>query len=371
VAVIGAGPAGLTAAYYLVRLGHSVTVFESQSEPGGMLRSAIPRYRLPREVLQAEIQEIVNAGVDIRTGTEIHYIDGLFDDGYSAVFVAIGAQNDIKIGIEGEEDNRFLDRLAFLRDVNTGKKVALGDRVAVIGGGHAAIDVARTARRLGAGHVTIIYRRTRDDMPAGIEEVDEAVAEGIDICELAMPGRVINEDNGITLECVRMSPGGIDSSGRRRSVPVEGSEFIKELDNGIASIGQRLRISDRFYLPTGDSDFIKVDKMTLATPKPGVFAGGDAVLGPSSVIEAIAHGRQAAKSIDMYLGGSGDIGRSAGVLRRRYFLSLRIIGRARQKSPVLPLEERLNGFSQVELGFDREAAIEEAGRCLRCDLEQY
>jgi NADH-quinone oxidoreductase subunit F len=370
VAVIGSGPAGLTAAYYLAKLGHSVTVYEAQSVAGGMLRMAIPEYRLPKNILESEIENIIDVGVAIRTDTEIHNVEGLFEYGYNAVFVAIGAQNDLKIGISGEEDRTFIDRLAFLRDVNMGRKVSPGDRVAVIGGGHAAIDVARTARRLGAKDVTIIYRRTRDEMPAGYEEIEKAIAEGVRICELAMPGRVINEDNGITLECIRMAKGDIDSSGRPRSVPIEESEFTLKLDSVIASIGQRLRISDRFDLPTGESDFIKVDMLTLTTPKPGVFAGGDAVLGPSSVIEAIAHGRQAAKSIDIYLGGNGNIDEVLASPEEDVSSLAEPSDQLRQKSPVLPVEKRLCGFSQVELGFNKEMAEEEARRCLRCDLEQ-
>jgi NADH-quinone oxidoreductase subunit F len=370
VAVVGSGPAGLTAAYYLAKLGHAVTVYESQSKAGGMLRMAIPDYRLPKNILDADIEEIVSAGVAIRTNTEIHGVEGLFEQGYHAVFVAIGAQNDLKMGIRGEEDSRFIDRLAFLRDVNMGKKVSPGGRVAVIGGGHAAIDVARTARRLGASEVTIIYRRSREDMPAGCEEIEKALDEGIYIMEMAMPGRVINEDDGITLECIRMARGDIDSSGRYRSVPVEGSEFTIKLDSVIASIGQRLRISDRFSLSTGDDGFIQVDNFTLAAGKPGVFAGGDAVLGPSSVIEAIAHGRQAARSIDIYLGGSGNIDEVLASSEDNSSLS-DPSDQPRQVSPVSPVLKRIKNFSQVELGYGKEMAEKESSRCLRCDLEQY
>jgi NADH-quinone oxidoreductase subunit F len=370
VAVIGSGPAGLTAAYYLSRLGHSVTVYESQPLAGGMLRMAIPDYRLPKDILDADIDEIVNSGVKIKTNSEVYNVDALFEDGYNAVFVAIGAQNDLKIGISGEEDHRFIDRLAFLRNVNMGKKVSPGDRVGVIGGGHAAIDVARTARRLGAKEVTIIYRRSREDMPAGREEIEKALGEGIHILEMAMPGQVINEDDGITLECIRMEKGGIDSSGRYRSVPVEGSEFTLKLDSVIASIGQRLRISDRFGLSTADDGFIEVNNFTLATGKRGVFAGGDAVLGPSSVIEAIAHGRQAAKSIDIYLGGTGVIDEALASPEDNSALG-ELSDLPRQVSPIMPSTNRIKDFSQVELGYDKEIAEAESLRCLRCDLEQY
>ncbi|MFA5629549.1 MAG: FAD-dependent oxidoreductase [Dehalococcoidales bacterium] len=368
VAVIGSGPAGLTAAYYLARSGHSVTVYESQPLAGGMLRMAIPDYRLPKDILDADIDEIISAGVTIKTNTEIYNVESLFEQGFNAVFVAIGAQNDLKIGISGEDDHRFIDRLAFLKEVNSGKKFSPGDRVGVIGGGHAAVDVARTSRRLGAGEVTIIYRRSREDMPAGLEEIEKALAEGINILEMTMPVQAVNGEDGVTLECIRMQKGDIDSSGRYRSVPMEGSEFSIELDSVIASVGQRLHIPDRFGLDTADDGFIGVDNFTLATDKPGVYAGGDAVLGPSSVIEAISQGRQAAKSIDIYLGGSGIIDETLAIPEDIDFLE-DPSELPRQVSPVLPASERIKSFSQVELGYDREIAEEEARRCLRCDLE--
>ncbi len=370
VAIVGSGPAGLTAAYYLAKLGHSVTVFEALSEPGGMLRMAIPEYRLPRDVLRAEIKEIENLGVEIKTDVEIHYVESLFQQGYDAVFVAIGAQHDVKMGIDGEESLRFIDRLVFLRDVNMGKQISLGDRIAVIGGGHAAIDVARTAHRLGSKEVTIIYRRTRADMPAGTEEIEEAVAEGIAILELTVPLRVVHENSDFTLECIRMKPGAIDRSGRRRPEPVAGSEFTLRYDNIVASIGQRLMVSDQFDLPMGKGDFIQVDRDTLTTPKQGVFAGGDAVTGPASVIEAIAHGRQAAISMDKYLGGTGNIDEVLSSPEKEVAPLEEAEEKRRPQALTLPLKRRLGSFAQVELGYSEKMAVEEAGRCLRCDLEE-
>jgi len=370
VAVVGSGPAGLTAAYYLAKQGHSVTVFESQPETGGMMRLAIPDYRLPKDVLKKEIKEIENLGVEIKTNSEIRFVEALFKQGYEAVFVAIGAQSDIKMGIAGEEHPVLMDRLELLRDIHLGKKVSLGERVAVIGGGHAAIDVARTARRLGSEEVTIIYRRLRSDMPAGFEEIEEAESEGINIIEMAAPTRIIHENGCFTLECIRMQPGDVDSSGRRRPQPIEGSEFTLNFNNIIASIGQRLMVSDQFDLPTGKGNFIEADPDTLATPREGVFAGGDAVLGPASVIEAIAHGRQAAISIDLYLGGSGDIDEKLAPPEGDVAPLEEADEKYRPQSPTLPIEQRLCGFEQVELGYDKEMAVEEAGRCLRCDLEE-
>jgi NADH-quinone oxidoreductase subunit F len=370
VAIVGSGPAGLTAAYYLAKLGHSATVFEAQPEPGGMLRLAIPEYRLPKKVLVAEIKEIEDLGVEIKTNTRVHNIESLFHRGYDAAFIAIGAQRDVRIGITGEESSRFVDRLALLRDVNMGNKVSLGSRVAVIGGGHAAIDVARTARRLGSREVTIIYRRTREDMPAGAEEIEEALAEGISIRELTAPTRIVDENGDFTLECIRMKPGVVGADGRRRSEPVNGSEFTLKFDNIIASIGQRLAVSDQFDLPIGKDGFIGVDPDTLATPKGGVFAGGDAVTGPASVIEAIAHGRQAAISIDRYLGGKGNIDEVLASPEGEIAPLEEVEEKRRPPAPTLPLKRRLGSFNQVELGYSEKMAVEEAGRCLRCDLEE-
>jgi NADH-quinone oxidoreductase subunit F len=371
VAIVGSGPAGLTAAYYLTKLGHSVTVFEALPEPGGMMRMAIPDYRLPKEILKAEIKEIEKLGVEIRTNTEIHFVEALFEQGYNAILVAIGAQRDVKMGIDGEESPKFMDRLSFLRDINLGKKVSLGNKVAVIGGGSAAIDVARAARRLGVNDVTIIYRRTQNDMPAGSEEIEEALAEGISLLELTVPTRIIHENHDLTLECIRMKPGAIDASGRRRPEPMAGSEFTLKFNNIIACIGQRLMVSDQFDVPTGKGDAIQVDPDTLATPKEGVFAGGDAVTGPASVIEAIAHGRQAAISIDRYLGGQGDIDEKLAPPEGEVAPLEEVEEKWRPQAPTLPLKQRLSGFNQVELGYSEEMAIEEAGRCLRCDLEEY
>jgi len=369
VAIVGSGPAGLTAAYYLARLGHAVTVFESQSEPGGMLRLAIPAFRLPTDMLQKDIKEISDIGVDIKTNTPVDCPADLLKQGYDAVFVAIGAQQDTKVGIDGEDCPGFIPRLPFLRDVRLGKKVPLGKKVAVVGGGHAAIDVARTARRLGADEVTIVYRRSRDDMPAGAEEIRDAEAEGITILELTLPLKAVSSNGGIALECVRMQPGPIDSSGRKKPEPIEGSEYTLQFDNAIASIGQKLMTGDGFDLPVAKNSFIEVDD-TLATKKKGIFAGGDAVSGPASVIEAIAHGRQAAVSIDKYLGGGGIIDEKLASDEAEFAPLEEADEKRRPPLPELPSSERLCGFAQVELGYSREAAMEEAGRCLRCDLEE-
>ena len=369
VAIVGSGPAGLTAAYYLARLGHLVTVFEALPEPGGMMRVAIPGYRLPKEILKSEIREIEKLGVEIRTNREIHFVEELSEQGYDAIFIAIGAHQSIAMGIEGEESPRFRDSLSFLRDVHLGKKVSPGRRVAIVGGGNTAVDAARTARRLGASDVTIIYRRTRAEMPASSEEVEETLAEGIKILELTVPTRITHANDYLTLECIHMKPGAIEPSGRRRPEPVEGSEFTMSFDTILAAIGQRLRVSDQFDVPTGPGDKIQIDPNTLATPKKGVFAGGDAITGPASVIEAIAHGRQAAISIDRYLGGKGVIDEVLAPPEGDVSPLEETEEERRPQTHTLPIKQRLDGFAQVELGYSEEEAIKEANRCLRCDLE--
>jgi len=246
VAITGSGPAGLTVAYYLAKLGHSVTVFETLPEPGGMMRVGIPDYRLPKDILKMEIKEIQDIGVEIKTSSKVDSLDRLFDEGYNAVFLAIGAHQGISIGVEGEDSPRVIECVDFLREVSLGKKVELGNRVAVIGGGNAAVDSARTALRLGAKEVTIVYRRTRAEMPASPEEVEEALAEGVQICFLAAPSRITSQDSRVELECIRMELGAMDASGRRRPEPIKGSVFAMGFETIISAIGQRPEIPRQF-----------------------------------------------------------------------------------------------------------------------------
>jgi NADH-quinone oxidoreductase subunit F len=370
VAIIGSGPAGLTAAYYLAKLGHSVTVFEALPEPGGMMLVGIPDYRLPKDALRAEIKEIEDIGVEIRTNTRVDSIDKLFKEGYNAVFLAIGAHQGLKIGVEGEDSPRVMECVNFLREVSLGKEVRLGDKVAVIGGGNAAIDSARTALRLGTKEVTIVYRRTQAEMPASAEEIKEALEEGVQIYFLAAPSRIFSRNGRVELESIRMELGAMDSSGRRRPEPIKGSEFAMSFDTIIAAIGQRPEIPHQFNLATGRGNAIQVDPDTLVTSREGVFAGGDAVTGPASVIEAIAAGRQVAISIDKYLGGSGDIDETLAPPEKAMTPLEEAEEKRRPEMPTLPDKKRLSGFDQVELGYTDEMAIEEAQRCLRCDLEE-
>ena len=371
VAVVGAGPAGLTAAFYLAKRGHAVTVFEALPQTGGMLRVGIPAYRLPREILDAEIKEIENVGVKIKTNTRIESVDSLFEQGYNAVFLGLGAHKGTKMGVDGEDSPGVIDGVTFLRQVSLGEKVKIGKKIAIIGGGNAAIDCSRTALRLGAKEVSIIYRRTRDEMPAASEEVEEALHEGVKITFLAAPNRIKVKNGHLELECLHMKLGEPDASGRRRPVAIPGSEYTSDFDNIIASIGQAPEVPAQLGVKLGRSDVIKADEHTLATSREGAFAGGDIVTGPASVIEAIAHGRQAASSIDKYLGGSGIIDESLVAAEKpdpRLGSDGDFADRRQVTMPCLNTKQRLADFVEVELGYPEPTAIEEASRCLRCDL---
>jgi heterodisulfide reductase subunit A len=374
VAVIGAGPAGLSAAYELTKLGYPVTVFEALPEPGGMLRFGIPEYRLPKDVLAKEIEYLKNLGIEIRTNVAFGRqltLEELKKMGYKAVFLAIGAWKSQELGIEGENLQGVLHALEFLKDVNLGKKVNIGSRVAVIGGGNVAIDVSRVALRLGAKKVYILYRRSREEMPAFQPEVEQAENEGVEILFLEAPKRIIGKDGKVVaIECLKVDLAEPDETGRRRPILIEGSEHIIEVDNVILTIGQVLDLES---LPkeiklNHSVRTIKVDRVTLQTSIPYVFAGGDAVLGPATVIEAIASGKKAAISIHRYLRGE-DLKAD----REEWLLppvkktpKKGFEKRKRQVMPSLPVEERIKSFAEVELGFDEEMAVEEAKRCISC-----
>jgi heterodisulfide reductase subunit A len=370
VAVIGSGPAGIGCAYDLIRMGYPVTVFEAAPKVGGLLRYGIPEYRLPNSIVDEEIGYVQELGVEIRTNTAVTKLEDLFKDDYKAVFIAAGAGIGQTMGIPGEDADGVLNALSFLQRANSGEKVKIGNRVVVIGGGNAAIDAARVANRIGAGEVAIVYRRSRTEMPADKTEVDEAEVEGIAINILVNPVKVLSQNGKVTsIECIRMELGEPDESGRRRPVPIEGSEFTMEVDTVIMAIGQRVNqemLPDKLeYTRFGT---IIVDDLTLQTNIDGVFAGGDAVSGPDTVIGAVATGKEAAVSIDRYL-RNVDLkeGRSEPVERVKNVDKAGIVKKARQQMPLLEKDQR-GGFPEVELGFSEESAIEEAKRCLNCGV---
>jgi NADH-quinone oxidoreductase subunit F len=370
VAVIGSGPAGLSAAYYLNMLGHKVTVYEALPEAGGMMRVGIPDYRLPKDILRKEIKEIEDLGVTIKTGTKVSSPESLLKEGFNAVFVAIGAHQGTKLGVEGENNPGVSDCVTFLRDISLGKPVKVEDRVAITGGGNAAIDSARSALRLGAKEVTVLYRRTAGEMPASPEEVLQAIEEGIKIEYLVNPTKITPTTAGLEVQCIRMKLGDVDASGRRRPEPMPGSEFKMVFDNIIEAIGQQPEIPDQFGLPVGRGNIVTANPDTLATSQNGVFAGGDAMTGPASVIEAIASGRQAAISIDKFLGGKGMIEQTLAPPEKELPPLEEAEEKRRPKMTVMPVAERIRSFAEVESGYNKRKAKEEAARCLRCDKEQ-
>jgi len=372
VAIVGSGPAGLAAAYYLRKLGYPVTIFEAYSELGGMLRVGIPQYRLPREVLDIEVQRLIQMGVEIRTNTRVVSLDLLFELGYKAVFITVGAHQSLRMGIEGEESAGVVDGATFLREVNLGLKPPVGASVAVVGGGNVAIDAARTALRLDANEVKILYRRSRAEMPADPAEVKQAEEEGVEILFLVAPIKITRESGRLHVTCIRLTLGEPDASGRPRPVPIKDSEFTMDFDTLIAAIGQAPQIPGDFHLRIGKGTTVWVDPVTLLTNRAGVFAGGDAVTGPATVTQALAAGRQAAFRIDEYLHHRYPLADKqakealAGDLLPK---TVEIIRKAnRFEPPLLPPKARVKDFRPVELIYNWETAIGEARRCLRCGI---
>ena len=374
VAVVGSGPAGLACAYDLIKEGYAVTVFEALAEAGGLLRYGIPEYRLPKDVVDNDISYIQELGVEIKTKSPVKDFGEVFNQGYSAIFVGTGAQASQKMGIPGEESKGVIHALDFLRMVNSGVEMKLGNRVAVIGGGNAAIDAARASLRLGAKEVTVVYRRSQAEMPAIKTEIEEAEQEGIKFHFLAAPVKILSKNGQLSaLECIKMELGEPDASGRRRPVPVKGSEFTMDVDNSIIAIGQSV---DKAMLPkdigyTGWGT-LEVDPVTLQTNLDGVFAGGDVVnvvSGPADVVAAVAAGKEAAISIDRYL-------RGVSLTEERKITPKKVENvskegvqpAARSAMPMLKTGERKGSFAEVEQGFDEKTAIEEAKRCLNCGV---
>lgn len=375
VAVIGAGPAGLSAAFYLALEGYQVTIFEATAEPGGMMAWGIPDYRLPRDILKRDIDYIMSLGVEIKTSTPIGpdlTIDDLLTQGYTAVFLGIGAWKSMGLGVEGEDLHGVIHGVTYLRDINGGKEVPLGDRVAVIGGGNVAIDVVRTALRKGSREAFILYRRTREEMPAQDEEILEAEEEGIAIHYLVAPKRIIGTNGRVTaIECLRMDLGEPEASGRRRPVPREGSEFTIEVDAVIPAIGQKVDmslLSQHKQWPLTKSGTLEVDPVTYSTSISGIFAGGDMVTGPATVVEAIGAGREAAISIARYLQGI-DLHEGRGIKPP----TVELTPEGEQKKPRRNPQKRdaagrIRDFAEVQDGYEEEEAVAEAHRCLDCGV---
>lgn len=361
VAIIGSGPCGLTAAWYLALLGHEVTVFEALEQTGGMLRYGIPSYRLPDDVIDADVRLIEAAGVTLRTATRVASAEALLAQGHHAVLVAAGAWRASDLDLAREPGARVLKGIEFLEAVNAGRAPQIGARVAVIGGGDTAIDAARVSRRLGA-EVVMIYRRTRVEMPADPDEVEGALDEGVVIEFLASPVHVTPG----TLSCQRMELTEADANGRRDARPVAGSDFAVEADTVILAVGQQVSIPDAGIDRAPDGT-LRVDAATLATSLPGVFAGGDAVTGPASIIDAIAQGQRAGSAIDRFLGGTGDLERFAAPRDAGVDRPASPRGTARVEWRSLSPAMRLRSFDLVEQAYDRPAAMREAGRCLSCD----
>lgn len=375
VAVVGSGPAGLTAAYDLIKMGYPVTVYESMKEPGGMLRIGIPEYRLPRDILNAQIKYIKDLGVEFITKTVFgkdFTIDGLKDRGYKAVFLAIGAQLSRKLNIEGSELDGVLYGLKFLADVNLHRNARAKGKVVVIGGGDVAVDAARSALRLGAEEVTIVYRRSREEMPSHKENLRQALDEGIKLDIRWAPKRILGKNGKVTgVEFVRSASAAAKKAGAGLRYDEKVAKSI-DADMVVFAVGQTC---DQSLLPPGVSNkdgIIVADPVTLETTAPGVFAGGDAVRGPASVVEAIASGRRAAVSIDRYLRGQdmkADREKKVNMVGRPPLEGIE--GKARHVMPFIPVEQRNEDFSEVKNGLAEEIAMLEAERCMTCGSKAY
>lgn len=379
VAIIGSGPAGLTAAYFLALDGYKAMVYESMPEAGGMMRYGIPEHRLPRSVLDAEIENLKRYGIEIHTGLTIGKnltVKELQEHGAKAIFMAMGAWKGLKMRIHGEENSEGVsDVTTFLREVHLGELKKLEGKVVVIGGGHSALDGARLALRLGASEVNIIYRRSRVEMLAEPEEIEEAEKEGVKIHFQVAPVKIANEGGRVSgIECIRTELTEPDTTGKRKPVPVEGSEFLIEADHIIPAIGQEPDFDsfDKEHgLEVSKWNLLVVDGETLQTNVPGIFAGGDVVTGPATVIEAVEAGKRAAKYMAKYLQGEQlptgwqdepPIGTDWTEISKDEPI------RQRLKVPTLPVEKRLQGFEEVNLLADEETARKEADRCLDCGV---
>ena len=388
IAVVGGGPAGLTCAFFLRRLGHEVTIFEAMPKMGGMLRYGIPEYRLPKKVLDWEINGILELGVEsrcnLRFGTDFD-VNSLKTDGYDAIFLGIGAWKDSSLRVEGEQLRGCYTGIDFLSRLAGGEPIPTGRSAVIIGGGNTAIDCTRNLIRLGVEEVNLVYRRTRNEMPANPVEIEAAEEEGVKFTFLAAPVRVVGDENGITthLEYLKMQLGEPDASGRRRPVPIEGSETLMETDMVITAIGQSPDVSfteklkqQLAELKTTRWNTIEVDPATLQSDIPYVFCAGDAATGPSLVVDAIGGGRRAARSIHQYVMEEEVRANPAELQKNLIDETLfeyveGIIKSKRAPMPELPVAERIKSFVEADQVLSEEAALGESLRCLFCCLTCY
>jgi len=374
VAIIGSGPTGLTCAYYLAQEGYRVTIFEKAQVLGGMLTLAIPSYRLPKKIVEAETKLLCDMGVTMKTNVEVgkdKTIAQLRKDGFSAFFIAIGAQESTRLGIEGEDLDGVYKGLDYLRALNLGKPIKLGKKVAVIGGGNAAMDVVRSARRLGAEKAFIIYRRGLEEMPSRPEEIKECKEEKIPIHTLTQPIRFIGRNGRIqAIECLKMRLTEPDESGRRKPEPIPDSEFTMKVDAVITALGQESDwccLTPECTCSLTEWGTLRVDPLTLQSDDPDLFAGGDAIRGPQSVIEAIADGREGAVSIDRYLRGQNlHLGRDRIFTPIKEPQKEKYNPAPRVQIPSSDPKRRVKNFSEVQKGLPKKAAIQEARRCISC-----
>ncbi|WP_455381078.1 FAD-dependent oxidoreductase, partial [Salinispira pacifica] len=376
IAIVGGGPAGLSCAYFLARLGYQPKVFEAEARPGGMLVQTIPAYRLPRETLAREIRMIEGLGVEIQTERRLGLdftLKDLREEGYEAVFLGIGAPESMAMGIPGEQTKGVVHATEFLRQYNIRGSVPVGKQVIVVGGGNAAIDAARTTLRLGAEKVTIVYRRTQEQMPAYAEEIEEALHEGVELLDLTQPVEVVADGSGRVsgLACMKMRLGEFDRSGRRSARESADEQFTIPADQVIIAIGQRLDHSvlrGEQQVTLSQSRFVLADPLYGTTSIPWLFAGGDAVNGPASVVAAIAGGERAAVGIDRYLTGDEHaFWREEKIVDTDYDPDTDPVPYPREKVRSMPVERRKHNFDEVEQSWCESVAVRQAERCLRCD----
>ncbi|MBN1942546.1 MAG: FAD-dependent oxidoreductase [Phycisphaerae bacterium] len=378
IAVIGAGPSGLTAAHFLSLMGHRVTVIEKESRPGGMLEAAIPAYRLPRGLVRREMDSLLNLNIEMRYDTVLGRdvtVDELFEKGYRAVYIATGAHKSKKLELPGEDAEGIIPSMEFLKAHNLHRREMAKGRVGIVGGGNSAMDAARVAlRQQGVTRVTVLYRRTRDEMPAYPDEVEAGLVEGVELEELVAPMELkVKGGRLVGAKFQRNKLGAPDASGRRRPEPIPGSEFELELDTLIVAISEEPEAEGLEGLDRTNWGTIKANPESFMTDRPGVFAGGDVVTGPATVIQAVGTGRSAATMIDRFVRGKAP--------RKLHRVSLPCVyvpptengddnelPPSRPKAPERPIAERVRSFAEVEMAISEHAAVCEARRCLRCDL---